>query len=658
MRITEELPFAAFDIEANGLLDTVTKFHCGVIYDSAQDEYLKFRPMDFHKFYAHLELLVRQGYLLVAHNGIKYDIPAIVKLLGIPEWSFTPQFVDTLVLSRLIYSNVGDSWDAALIKANKLAGRLRGSHSLKAWGYRLGILKGNYAAETEDAWACFNEEMLDYCVQDVAVTVALFLKLREKNYSPRAIELEHKAAWLMAKQERNGFPFNTQAAIVLDETLKARYEVLHAELMQNAPAIPDKVFVPKRDNKKLGYVAGVAIQRYKEFNPGSRMQITWLLLNHFKYLPKNEELYEEKTDNDGDACMKLKLDDTTFSWIATDPDAGAEMNKFAAVLSEFFMIKKRLGQVSEGPNAWLKMVTPEGFIHGSVNPNGAVTGRATHSYPNLAQVPSSRAPYGGECRSLFGIGDRQDLKGWVQVGVDASGLELRCLAHFMFPFDHGQYAEVILNGDIHWVNCQAAGFIGGDIGRDKHDPYHEIVRGYAKTFIYAYLYGAGDEKIGKIIGKDAAAGKKIKAEFLKKTPALAGLREFITTSLVEEMTRGRVTKWKRRWLRGIDGRILHVRSLHAALNTLLQSAGGLICKYWIVRLEERLKALGLKHGWDGDFAYMAWVHDEVQIACREELAETVKREAQAAMRDTGAYFNFRVQLDTDGQVGKTWKDCH
>lgn len=176
--------------------------------------------------------------------------------------------------------------------------------------------------------------------------------------------------------------------------------------------------------------------------------------------------------------------------------------------------------------------------------------------------------------------------------------------------------------------------------------------------IYAFLYGAGDAKIGKIIGEDAAAGNKIKRKFLKATPAIKNLRDAVQNVLVET-ERGRVTRWKRKYLKGLDGRLLHVRSPHSALNLLLQSAGALVCKKWIVRTEERLIGRGLKHGWDGDFAYMAWVHDEIQVACRtQEIAEIVIEEAQGAMRDAQSFFGFRMQLDTEGKIGRNWFDCH
>ena len=171
-------------------------------------------------------------------------------------------------------------------------------------------------------------------------------------------------------------------------------------------------------------------------------------------------------------------------------------------------------------------------------------------------------------------------------------------------------------------------------------------------------YGAGDAKIGKIIGGDASDGKRIKRKFLKATPAIKNLRDAVQNAIVET-DRGRVTRWKRHYLRGLDGRLLHVRSPHSALNLLLQSAGALVCKKWIVETERRLESLGLKHGWDGDYALMAWIHDEIQVACRtKEIANIVVEEAQKAMRDAEAFFNFRIQLDTDGKIGKNWADCH
>lgn len=620
-----------FDLESDGLLDTMTKIHCLSISDGHHNV-VGYRPEEVEDGVKRLWEAVNSGEGICGHNIINFDIPAIHKIY---PWFDIPRdkrknVVDTLVLARLLFSNISET-DYVLYRRHRLSGALIGSHTLKAYGYRLGILKGTYAEDTEDAWAIFNEEMLAYNKQDVVVTEALYNKEMSMHYPKEAIKLEHQAQWLMFKQEQNGFPFDVEDAKKLESVLRKRCDEVCSKIIEFAPPIPDKVFIPKRDNKKLGYKAGVPIQRYKEFNPSSRQQIEYIIRKHYGYEPENPDLYTE----DG----RLKIDETTFHYLATDESAPEEIRKLAPLFEEQLMLNKRLGQLADGTQAWLKCVKEDGKIHGRVNPNGTVSGRATHSQPNVTQVPHNSSPYGKECRSLFGV-----PKGWTQAGIDACGLELRCLSHFLFPFDNGAYAHEVVHGDIHTANQKAAGLPT----RDK-----------AKTFIYAFLYGAGDAKMGKIVGGDAKDGKRLKKKFLEATPAISQLRMAIQDCLVESMYHGRISKWRRKYLKGLDGRHLHVRSLHSALNLLLQSAGALVCKYWIVRTEERLLALGLKHGWDGDFALMAWVHDEQQIACRtEEIADIVIREAQEAMRDTQAHFHFRVQLDTEGIKGKNWCDCH
>ena len=296
------------------------------------------------------------------------------------------------------------------------------------------------------------------------------------------------------------------------------------------------------------------------------------------------------------------------------------------------MLQKRIGQLAEGDQAWLKQVR-KGRIHGSVNPNGAVTGRATHSFPNIAQVPSSGAEYGKECRELFIV-----PSGWVLMGSDASGLELRCLGHYMAKYDGGAYIREILEGDIHTANQKAAGL---------------EQRSQAKTFIYAFLYGAGDVKIGSIVqplaseAKQRKLGKALKEKFLANTPALLKLRNYVAKAA------------KKGWLKGLDGRKVYVRSAHAALNTLLQSAGALICKLWICEVERLALEAGLRHGWDGDFAFCAWVHDEIQVACRtREIAEQMGAISKAAMKEAERIFAFRCPLDAEFSIGSSWAETH
>lgn len=615
-----------FDIEADGLLDTVTKVHCLTIIEN--NEVSAYRPSEVAEGVERLLQAIKGGCYICGHNIINYDIPALEKLY--PNFRVTRELrkfcLDTLVYARLLYGDIKTK-DLGLWKAGRLHGKLIGSQSLKAWGYRIGEYKGDYG-EQDNAWDKFTEDMLKYNIQDVVVTKKLFERLNALEIPKDALILEHQAQWLMSQQERNGFTFDTEKAEKLEEVLRCRKATLDSVLVKIVPRIPDKIFVPKRDNKRLGYKAGVPIQRYKDFNPNSRQQIEWMITQHYGYTPTAESLFEGE---------RLKIDDETFAYIKADKEAPEELREIAATLEESLMVNKRLGQLADGSNAWLKMVKPDGRIHGSVNPCGTVTGRATHSFPNVAQVPNVASPYGKECRELFKV-----PTGWYQAGVDCSGLELRCLAHYMHTYDDGAYAHEILHGDIHTANQHAAGL---------------ATRNEAKRFIYAYLYGAGDALIGNLVGGGVSEGRKVKKQFLDKTPALKLLREAIKNTLVAAEVHGNVTKWKRHFLRGLDKRKLPVRSIHSALNLLLQSAGAVICKRWIVILEDRLIKLGLEHG--EDFQYMAWVHDEVQVACRtERIAHLVIEEAQKAIRDVEALYQIKVQLDTEGKIGKNWSDCH
>lgn len=632
-----------FDLETDGLLPSVTKVHCLAIIDDDDNVYRYHGDAEVYDGALRLLEALERGEAICGHNIISFDLPVLNKIYGIEVFrTYRHLVVDTLVLSRLQYGNIGDTDIITLNRQLKTItdpkeaakykawynSNITGHHSLKAWGYRLGNHKGTYAQEHEDCWAEYNEDMMEYCVQDVRVTKTLKEYLDLQQYPQKAIELEHQAQWLMSQQERNGFCFDVDKAQALLKTLQLREADLRNNLRMQVPAIPDKVFVPKRDNKTKGYVKGVPVQRYKDFNPGSRDQIKWLLAQH-NYEPKNEDLYDPDTGN-------LKMDDDTFTFIQQDPECPEELRKLAELLAEYMLVTKRIGQLATGNKAWLKYLGADGRIHGTVNPCGAVSGRATHANPNIAQVPRVGNPYGKECRELFKAPD-----GWWQVGVDASGLELRCLAHYLYPYDKGAYAHEILNGDIHTANQKAAGL---------------PERNQAKTFIYAFLYGAGDAKIGRIVHGDAKDGKRLKKEFLAKTPAIAQLKQAIADTLVEQY-HGKIKAWKRNYLKGLDGRPLHVRSLHSALNLLLQSAGALICKKWICLVEERMLAIGYDHG--KDFLFMAWVHDEFQMACRTEAIARVAIEVgQQAMREAQAYYKFRVQLDTEGKIGHNWADCH
>lgn len=631
--------FIVFDIETDGLLDTTKRFWCGWMYDSYTDLYTGYTDLD--EFFDALNKYGTSGYSIVGHNICKFDIPALKKLKG-ERFAFDVRDVciDTLVFARLIYSNIKDT-DVGLMRSGKLPKALYGSHSLKAYGYRMGELKGTYG-EHEGAWDKFTPEMYEYNKQDVVVTLKLFQKLMAKGYPLKAIQLEHDIAWVMAKQERNGFVFDKDQAIKLYSELAGKRQVLYENLVSKGGSWTvykgDKIY--KRDNAKRGIKAGVPYPQYEEvtFNPNSRQHIAKVLMD------RGWEPTEMTTTG------APKVDEETLKTAK-----GIDLTED---ILEYLLINKRIAQLAEGDNAWLKLMKedPDGYtrIHGSVNPNGAVTGRATHAYPNVAQVPAGRSPYGEECRSLFRV-----PTGWYEAGIDASGLELRCFAHFLYPYDHGEYVNEILNGDIHTHNQKMAGL---------------PTRDQAKTMIYCMMYGGGDGKLGEVINGTAKDGKALKERFFNAVPAYKELCSDIERTLITSSEWvGGVNKvtWRKRVhpdnsnlsithsILGLDRRVVYVRSPHSALNTLLQSAGALICKKWVCLVEENMRKAGYKHGWDGDFAMMAWVHDETQIACRtREIAEDCVRIAQESMRQTQEFFKFNCQLDTEGKIGANWFDCH
>ena len=606
-----------FDIETNGFLDKTTVIHCLVLRELGVT--YRYRGNTIETGLIHLMAANKMSDTkIVAHNAIKFDIPAIKKLY---PWFHIEEdrVLDTLVMSRLILPDLSDV-DKKLIAKKKLEPKLMKSHSLEAWGQRLGEYKGDYAEQWkkdwceiwgEDSyeegmeWAAWSQEMEDYCAQDVVVLEKLYNYLIKHEPSQQSLDLEHQVAWIIAEQERTGFKFNEAKAHELWYELLQRKLKLEDELRVTFNPWYEKVaeVTPKVQNKKLGTTAGVPYTKVdlKLFNPQSRDHIANRLIKIRGWKPT------EFTDSG-----KPKVDETTIAKVEA-PEA--------VLLTEYLLVSKRLGQLAEGDQAWLKQVKADGRIHGSVITNGAVTGRATHNSPNIGQVPSCSAPYGHQCRDLFCVPE-----GKLLVGADLSGLELRCLAHYMGQFDGGAYGKVLLEGDIHTANQQAAGL---------------ETRNQAKTFIYAFLYGAGAEKIGSIVGGTAKEGQLLKERFLAKTPALKklvdGVKKFAD---------------KNKYLPGLDKRKLFVRSSHAALNTLLQSAGALIAKQALVEFRDLL----LVNHYEDRAKLVAWVHDEVQVECDEAIADHVGKLAVEAFQLAGLHFNFRCPITGEYKIGKTWAE--
>jgi DNA polymerase I-like protein with 3'-5' exonuclease and polymerase domains len=543
---------------------------------------------------------------LIAYNGLSFDFPILNKVWGT---TIGPKRVyDPLVVSRLLEPT-----------------REKG-HSLASWGETLKLAKIEY----ERVWEWLNNRRQEYkgecydnphmallehyCKRDVDVLVRVFhhvekelesfycnynkdlFPLKKDKPNKECFELEHKVAQIINKQEKNGFKLDTIHATCLLAELKGKMSAINDRMQEEYP--PYEV---ERISEKTGKTLKPELV---VFNPASRQQIAEKLIG-LGWKPKK---FTEPTANypQGQAIV----DESTLMGLKYP---------IAAMIAEYMMLGKRIAQIE----SWLEVVGADGRVHGRVITNGAVTGRMTHMKPNMAQIPNSGSPYGPECRQCWTVEE-----GNVLVGCDASGLELRMLAHYM---KDENYVKTVTEGsskdgtDVHTVNQKAAGL---------------QTRDQAKTFIYAFLYGAGPAKIGSIVGGSSTAGQKLINAFLKGTPALQRLRDKVSVYA------------SKGYVPGLDGRKIWVRSEHAALNSLLQGAGAIVMKKALVIFNDKIKA----NGWDVKLTVN--VHDELQMECRPEIAEEVGKACVASIEEAGVAFKLRCPLTGEYKIGKTWRDTH
>jgi DNA polymerase-1 len=584
-----------FDIETDGFLRKLTTVHCVVAKDIETGEVFKFDDSGRHQSVSSGLTLLMEAEELWGHNIIGFDVPAIQEIYPFFQpWEST--YYDTLILSRLFFTDMLDR-DLRSKPAN-MPGNLYGRHSLEAWGYRLGVLKSEYGKQLHGDWDTYTPEMLEYCVRDVEANLPIVKLFQPKleQYAD-AIKTEHDCALVMTRQEQAGFPFDIDKARALESKLRSELETLSDEMRATFTFVAGKEFTPARNNATRGYIAGCPFTKLTEFSPTSRDHIAWAFQQHRGWEPT------EMTDTG-----KPKIDEEVLTAIGTE-----EAKKFGRILE----LQKHVGMLSEGKNSWLQMVEKDGRIHHTCMLNTA-TGRNVHLRPNLAQVPSAH-----EFRELFTPGE-----GYVQVGADASGLELRCLAHYLARFDGGKFGKVLLEGDIH---TDLANIYGTD-------------RKTGKTVTYCLIYGGGDTKLGLSAGEPkktaASRGKKIRQAIMKDLDGFADL----ITAVQTRAQSGVIT--------GIDGRPIRMRKAHAALNYLLQSCGAVICKKWVNRTNELLTEAGI------DYTPLAFVHDEQQLAVRPDQVEMASTLISLAMKDVEYAIKFRIPLSCDVQSGSNWGDTH
>jgi|TARA_E500000318_G_scaffold68879_1_gene63751 DNA polymerase-1 len=572
-----------FDIETDDL--KATKIWCIVAQDLETNEIFKFPPKKLQDGYD----LLMSADTLIGHNIIGFDIPMIEKFAGIKLSN--KKILDTLVMSRLFNPT------------------REGGHSLETWGFKLGFNK----IEFED-YLNYSSEMLNYCVRDVQLNTLVLKELQKesKGFSKQSLQLETSIADVMKKQEIAGFKFDEKKA-----------ELLLAELREKKQEIEDEVhttFKPKWVDDKLvtPYIKkdgtlskrGLSDEEYQrclntsnfepfmrktlqEFNLGSRKQIGEYLVDFGwkpeRFTPTGQPIVDEKTLSEITHIHEAKL------------------------IADFLLLQKRIAQIE----SWCEAVQEDGRVHGFVIPNGAITGRMTHRNPNMAQVPSVNSEYGKECRACWVAEEGYNL-----VGIDASGLEIRMLAHYM---NDEEFRDEIINGDIHTANQKSAGLES---------------RNQAKTFIYALMYGAGDEKLGKVVGGNTGDGKRARQHFFDNKPTFKSLGDRVRRA----SSKG--------YLKGLDGRKLYIRNAHAALNTLLQGAGAIVMKQALVLLDSKLRLNSI------DYNFVANIHDEWQVEVKESQAEYVGQCAVDAIIEAGELLNLRCPLDGEYKIGGDWSETH
>jgi DNA polymerase I-like protein with 3'-5' exonuclease and polymerase domains len=413
---------------------------------------------------------------------------------------------------------------------------------------------------------------------------------------PDWVALEHRVAQILTEQELHGWYFDEPAAWELESSLRREYEGITGILRNRYPYVADREFTPKRVNRTTGYVAGAPLTKLKEFNPGSRDHIAWIMKNLHGWKPDKET-----------ASGKTAIDEVVLKDIGTE-----EALQFYRCLE----LTKQLGMLSEGKNAWLKLVKNNRIHHNcSVSTN---THRCAHRNPNLAQVPSDL-----NFRRLFRASD-----GNVMVGADLSGIELRMLAHYLARYDGGRYGDVLLNGDIHQENADKIG----------------ISRRLVKTVTYAFLYGAGDQKIGLSYdaqlppNKAKEKGAEIRAAYVA---AIDGLDSLLTA------VRAAGDKGS---IKSIDGRKIVVDSPHKALNYLLQSGAGVVAKRWMVIANDTF--------FHNHTHQLAFIHDELQWETTPDAADILKLHLEESAIAAGEYYNLRVPIAAEGKIGSNWAEVH
>lgn len=602
------------DIEANGLKPD--QIFCVVCKEHESGKVHKFvdkRWNSGHKTLEDFDEFAKGVTHWVFHNGLGYDLPVLKKLRGISV-KISEQ-TDTLVLSRLFY---------CLRETPKGA---KSAHSLEAWGLRLGFPKTHYTN-----FEYYEEEMLDYCENDVEVLDKTYRYLMKegKAYTPASIKLEYETTVVLREQQERGWYIDERKAMMLHAELTDKHLKLEREIVEGMLPLP-------KPEKKHGEVI-IREPRYKKDGSMSTVGLKMLgdnwvnVCGPFVYIKKYQAFdlgspaqKVERLEGHWDPYVRTK---TGKSWQICEENLAtlhADVPQSLKYLAEHSMLVSRCNMIDN----WLANTWGDSRVHGRVISVGSATHRMAHQNPNSANIPS-HGPYGKECRELWTVDDPVNRR---IVGVDAAGIQLRMLAHYM---GDPEYIEAVCHGDIHETNLDAMGI---DKGRLLDDGTHEK-RPVAKTFIYAYLLGAGDPKAGQIIGGNSRDGKNLKATFLKRLPALAALKDRASVAA------------RKGYMIGLDGRRIHIKSEHHSLSAYLQGGETVLMRLAMVDAYKEAKRRGL------DAHQVGVIHDEFQWDSHKDCAEEVKQILMDSIINAGVKLKTKCPMDADGKIGISWAETH
>lgn len=607
------------DIETDGLLDIVTKVHCASFYNLETGIWNTFTPDNMDELISFLDSCPEVS----GHNFIGFDLPALKKIYG---YEYKGKVTDTLLMSRILFPDI-----------DKMEGVKAGPHSVEAWGVRF-----NYPKPEHENWTQFSEEMLHRNKTDVEIQTRIYkfclnhLKKLGIDNIDQVMAVETRVWKLMEEQAENGWQFDVLYAQELVKQLTAEIEPLEYQLIEMLPMRTVKPYKETackafKANGELTVNAANWVQDrfedvagdfsrvlFEKMNPGSDKQIKPFMLEA-GWQPKE---WNYKKDKYGkpirDENFKLILTSPKLPKTVEDWDEVVEQthNPTIKLLAHYNKANHRKSQIQ----GLLDNVREDGRVSARANSCSTNTARMVHRV--VVNIPKAKdhVYYGKQMRAMFIA-----APGKILVGADASALEARCEAHYIWNLDRANALELI-DGDIHTKNA---------------DVFH-CNRDIAKNGKYAIGYGCGVAKLASTIGCSKEEAKQLLGNYWDNNPGLKELKAILEHEFEEK---GYIT--------AIDGRPLSVRYKHALINTLFQSCGSIIMKYALIILDKKIRCAILK-----GCKFVGNFHDEWIVECNPEDAETVAKLSVESIEQAGRILKINVPITGEAKIGHSWAETH